>query len=195
MSIKFGVLGLIAERPRHGYAVRAAFEAHLGDIWELNYGQVYQVLTTLEQEGFIVGTGEQVGRRPRRIVYEITANGRDALRVWLGGRSAARRPFRDELFVRLLLAADDPKLLEEILNVHVRRCEQQLDDLSSVREASHGGDRPSRVRSLFAEAAILHAEADLAVLRSCRGSLLASDVQRGAAPVSLKLARSAGRSS
>ena len=51
MSIKHAVLGLLAETPRHGYAVRTAFEECLGDFWELNYGQIYQVLAALEAGG------------------------------------------------------------------------------------------------------------------------------------------------
>ena len=66
MSIKHAILGLIAEEARHGYAVRTAFEERLGDFWELNYGQVYQVLTTLEREALITGCDERVGRRPVR---------------------------------------------------------------------------------------------------------------------------------
>ena len=103
MSIKYAVLGLIAEEPRHGYAVRAAFEERLGDFWQLNYGQVYQVLATLEAQGFIASHDEQIARRPTRRVYSITARGRGVLQRWLEHpRLASAKPFRDDFYARLL---------------------------------------------------------------------------------------------
>jgi hypothetical protein len=75
------VLGLIAERPRHGYAVRAAFEERLSDFGELNYGQVYQMLMVLEREGLIVGAHERVEKRTPRTVSSITASATSAAPV------------------------------------------------------------------------------------------------------------------
>jgi DNA-binding PadR family transcriptional regulator len=69
MSIKYAMLGLLAEQPNHGYAIHAAFEERLGDFWELNYGQVYQVLHLLEGEGLIAGQSQRRGKRPRRRVH------------------------------------------------------------------------------------------------------------------------------
>src|SRR6266404_9797793 len=83
MSIKYAILGLLAERPSHGYAVHASFEARLSDFWELNYGQVYQVLGLLEREGLIAGEDDRVGKRPPKKVYSVTSRGRIALRNWL----------------------------------------------------------------------------------------------------------------
>jgi DNA-binding PadR family transcriptional regulator len=186
MSIKYAVLGLITEEPRHGYAVRAAFEERLGDFWELNFGQVYQVLTSLESEGFIVGTDERIGRRPPRTVYAATAKGRDALRRWLQQPIARKQPFRDEFFVRLLFASQsDTKLIATMLERQVALCRERLSALTEERDRCVASN-PDDVRQLFREAAILHAEADLKALGICQNALMptasARARERAAAP-------------
>ena len=170
MSIKHAVLGLIAEEPRHGYAVRAAFEERLGDFWELNYGQVYQVLTVLEQEGLIVGADERIGKRPPRTVYSITAKGRQALRRWLEHPISRKQPFRDEFYVRLLFASQaDPKLIADMLTRQIRRCRERIAELAE-REGD-GPAVPTDIHAFFRKAAILHAEADLEALTICQNVL------------------------
>jgi DNA-binding PadR family transcriptional regulator len=173
MSIKYAVLGLIAEEPRHGYAVRAAFEERLGDFWELNYGQVYQVLTALQQESLITGTDEQVGRRPRRTVYAISAKGRDALRAWLAKPPSATKPFRDDFYVRLLFITEDSgTLLSEILTRRANACERRVAELLDQRRMQDRTSPEKVARWLFTEAAVLHAEADLKAAALCRRVLM-----------------------
>jgi len=178
MSIRHAVLGLIAEEPRHGYAVRAAFEERVGDFWELNFGQVYQVLSALEKEGLIVGTGQQVGRRPRRTVYSVTARGRDALTAWLAQPLSPAKPFRDDFYVRLLFIDENSAIvLSRLLKMRVVACEQRLAELLDERHA-HTQDRSDpkkRARWLFTEAAVFHAEADLKAAELCSRVLGADD--------------------
>ncbi len=175
MSIKHAVLGLLRERPMHGYAVRAAFEERLGHFWELNYGQVYQVLTTLEQEGLVAGTDERVGRRPTRKVYAISGKGYDALQSWLVRRPVFR-PFRDDFYIRLLFT--DPSEQELVGNMIEDQLQASQEHLAALidRRASESGVSTSGARSpatfLFAQAAVLHAKADIEALELCRKTLL-----------------------
>lgn len=175
MSIKHAVLGLLAETPRHGYAVRTAFEERLGDFWELNYGQVYQVLATLEAEGWITGTDEQVGRRPVRRIYGVTAKGRGELHRWLTKPTPLRRPFRDEFYVRLLFAAGESvDLARTMIDEEIRLGREHL---AKVMDQAAGVERlggSSWVRKAFARAAALHAEADLKALQHSLAALASS---------------------
>ena len=59
MSIRQGILALLAEGPRHGYQLRQDFEAGTGGTWPLNIGQVYTTLARLERDDLV----EVVGRR------------------------------------------------------------------------------------------------------------------------------------
>lgn len=48
MAVREGLLALLDDRPRHGYDLRAEFEARTAHLWNLNSGQVY---TTLDRLG------------------------------------------------------------------------------------------------------------------------------------------------
>ncbi len=63
MSLKYGVLGLLAEEPLHGYEVKNRFEAMLGGTWEVNIGQVYTTLQRLERDGLVRPVGERLATR------------------------------------------------------------------------------------------------------------------------------------
>ncbi len=172
MSIKYAVLGLIAEGSKHGYAIRAEFEERIGDFWELNYGQVYQVLTALEKEHLIIGRDGRVGKRPQRKVYSISEKGHTALDAWLQRPPSRRRPFRDDFYVRLLFA-DHSNLasLQAMLSAQIAACQEHLAELVDRDEANVGTTSESAVRRLFTKAAIMHAEADLKALEVCRVTL------------------------
>jgi DNA-binding PadR family transcriptional regulator len=171
MSIRFAVLGLLHEMPRHGYAVRAAFEDTFGDFWELNYGQIYQVLTALEREGLITGSKERVGNRPERTVYAISSKGFDALRKWLNGAPVRRRPYRDDFYVRLrfLEKAGDLSALRNAIDRQIEASQEHLAILIDRRAAQ--SKTSDDVSCLFTKAAILHAQADFEALNFCRSAL------------------------
>ena len=198
MSIKYAVLGLLAERAGHGYAVHASFEARLSDFWELNYGQVYQVLMQLEREQLVAAHDEREGRRPTRKVYSVTPKGRDALRTWLAKPTERRRPFRDDFYVRLLFAdLEDGEALRVIVDLEIAKCRERLAELVDRRDRRLGEESPTIVSQLFGKAAVLHAEADLEALRQCRAALTSTSAvvvsKRPDAKVASPRAVNAGR--
>src|SRR5260370_40163577 len=77
MSLKYGLLGLLAEEPLHGYEVKNRFEAVLGGTWEVNIGQVYTTLQRLERDGLVRPAGAR-GERGK-LLYDISDAGRKAL--------------------------------------------------------------------------------------------------------------------
>ena len=60
MSVRNAILGLLAQKPRHGYELRAAFEAVVGGgvNWDVKPAQIY---TTLERLGALAPAFEMVG--------------------------------------------------------------------------------------------------------------------------------------
>ncbi|MBW4553119.1 MAG: PadR family transcriptional regulator [Aphanocapsa sp. GSE-SYN-MK-11-07L] len=73
-DIKFILLELLAERPRHGYELIKDLEARHGGFRRLSPGSVYPTLQLLEDGGYL--TSEQVeGKR----VYTVTESGQQLL--------------------------------------------------------------------------------------------------------------------
>ncbi len=69
-EMKYIILTLIKEQPRHGYDIIKALEERTGGCYSPSAGTVYPTLQLLEDQGFIRGV-ESDGRK----VYQITPEG------------------------------------------------------------------------------------------------------------------------
>ena len=164
MSLKFGVLGLLAEEPLHGYEVKTRFEGLLGQTWEVNVGQVYSTLQRLERDG-LVRAGEERGDRGK-LVYELTDSGRGALDEWLNEPEAQPQQLREEIYVKMLLARRLANgSLAQLLGRQKRQYLQRLKELGSLEEHAQREGRDDL--ALLLKGALLHTEADLKWVDVC----------------------------
>ncbi len=100
MSVKFGLLALLAEAPTHGYQLKTDFERRTANQWALNIGQVYTTLQRLERDGLVQAMGTDGDRNE----YRITASGRRQLDDWFVSPVVPEGPPRDEMTIKVLLA-------------------------------------------------------------------------------------------
>ena len=164
MSLKFGILGLLAEQPLHAYALKARFEDLLGGSWAVNIGQVYTTLQRLERDE-LVQPAEPRGDRGR-LPYRLTEAGREALDGWLAEPESEPQQLREEIYLKLLLAArvadgDLPALLARQRRVYLQR----LRDLAVLELQAKAQGRDDLV--LLYKGAVLHTEADLKWVDAC----------------------------
>jgi DNA-binding PadR family transcriptional regulator len=96
----------MAQRPRHGYELHAAFETVMGgeENWDVKPAQIYSTLARLQESGHIVeeidsSDDESADRR----VYAITEKGQTDLAAWFN-TPVSREHQRDEVFAKLMLA-------------------------------------------------------------------------------------------
>ena len=158
MSLKYGIMGLLAERPLHGYEVKNRFESLLGGSWEVNFGQIYTTLQRLERDKLV----EAVGRRGDRgkQAYRLTEVGSQALQEWLTRPESEPQQVREEIYLKLLLSTRLANgRLDELLAAQRRVYLQRLKDLSELEERARLDGRDDLV--LLFSGAILHTEADL----------------------------------
>lgn len=100
------VLALIAEQPRHGFAVAAltAAQGELGRAWQVPRPIVYRAITTLTELGLLAVEATEQGRRgPQRSVLAASPAGAAAVRTWLRTPVEHVREARSELLVKLAL--------------------------------------------------------------------------------------------
>jgi DNA-binding PadR family transcriptional regulator len=164
MSLKFGILGLLSEQPLHAYSVKARFEDLLGGSWEVNIGQVYTTLQRLERDQ-LVEPAQPRGDRGR-LPYRLTDGGREALEAWLAEPESEPQQLREEIYLKLLLAArvangDLPALLARQRRVYLQR----LKDLAALEQKARSQGRNDLV--LLYQGALLHTEADLKWVDAC----------------------------
>ena len=114
---EWAVLGLIAEQPRHGFAVRKALgpDGDVGRVWSLPGPLVYRALTTLQAKGLAeVVRAERSEVGPQRTVVTATPAGRDLLQAWLAQPVEHLRDFRSLFMLKLVMldrAGEDPATL------------------------------------------------------------------------------------
>jgi DNA-binding PadR family transcriptional regulator len=167
-SVKYTLMGLLAEAPRHGYELKGAFEELFGGSWPLNIGQVYTTLGRLERDGLVRSELVPQELVPDRKVYSLTDAGRTALDGWLREPSAAPVRLKDEVFAKVLVQGllngrDPTALIRAQRQAHM----QTLAQLAALRR-DDGLHATSR---LLVEGAMLHVEADLRWLDICEERL------------------------
>jgi len=84
MSTRLIVLGLLQERPYHGYDLKRVMKERYMDEWaNVAFGSIYFALGQVAAEGWIAAQPtERQGKRPSRTVYCITESGcREFLRL------------------------------------------------------------------------------------------------------------------
>jgi DNA-binding PadR family transcriptional regulator len=96
------LLAILDEGPAYGLQLRNDFEARTGGVFPLNAGQVYTTLGRLERDGLV---REVPDDGEREVVYEITKAGRGRLEEWFSSPTAERAPARDELVLKIVMAA------------------------------------------------------------------------------------------
>lgn len=158
MSLKYGVLGLLAKEPLHGYEVKSRFESMLGGTWEVNIGQIYTTLQRLERDGWVRPVGERGDRG--KLLYELSQPGRKALLDWLAQPDSGPQQLHEDIYVKLLLATRVANGgLPALLSRQKRAYLQRLRDLNQLEERARREGRNDLARLI--RGALLHTEADL----------------------------------
>ena len=161
MSVRHAVLGLLAQHPRHGYELRAAFQALAGgeENWDVKPAQIYTTLTRLEQGGFVAEDSVEQDAGPEKRIYAITPAGRQTLKEWFACEIEPEHQ-RDEFFLKLMIGlasgVADPYHLIQTQRAHL------FQDLHDITEQRRQAD-PSRELAmiLLLDKAVMHLEADL----------------------------------
>ncbi len=132
--LKLAVLGLLHDSPLHGYELRKRLSSVLGPFRVLSYGTLYPCLKNLSDHHWITesGTGQSDPGRRARIVYELTAAGKEHFSSLVG--DCGPTSWEDESFgVRFAFfgrTKQDVRL--RILEGRRSRLEERLDSISTA---------------------------------------------------------------
>jgi DNA-binding PadR family transcriptional regulator len=161
MSVRHAILGLLAQRPRHGYELRAAFSAVVGgdENWHVKPAQIYTTLERLEEAGLVLKQSVEQDGGPEKRVYAVTESGRGVLQEWFASGVAPEHR-RDEFFVKLMTglvsgAAD----LGQLIKIQRSILYQELHAATALRD---GYDPHTEIAQiLLLDKSMMHLEADL----------------------------------
>ncbi len=161
MSVRNAILGLLSQKPRHGYMLRAAFESLVGgeEIWDVKPAQIYTTLARLEESGLVRREGtDQVGG-PEKHIFAITPAGEKELAEWfVSGVEESRQ--RDEFFVKLMLSVHgEGGNPAKVIQAQRGTLYQDLHDLTTRR--GRCDPMTDLAKILLLDKTLMHVEADL----------------------------------
>jgi len=124
LSPEYALLGLLAQRPAHGYELHQRLVTELGQIWHTSQSQTYNILNRLEAQGYIAGETVEQEKLPARKRFILTQLGHERFLDWLRSPGVcSARSIRVEFLTRLHFArSTSPEMAKELF-------EEQLDEV------------------------------------------------------------------
>ena|SRR5215207_9398862 len=100
---EYTILGILRERPMHGYDVARHFapDRDLPLVVPMEMSNIYAMLKDLQEQGLIEGDREVVGLRPPRTVFHLTPEAEALFHAWLEEPVGRMREVRSDLLVKL----------------------------------------------------------------------------------------------
>lgn len=161
MSVRNALLGLLAQRPRHGYELHAAFVAMMGGAqnWDVKPAQIYTTLTRLEEGGLVSQASVEQDSGPEKRIYAITPLGHAALSEWFTSGVEPELQ-RDEFFVKLMLSlATGEASPHRVIQAQRSALYQELHAVTHQR--NDADPQTALAQILLLDKVIMHLEADL----------------------------------
>ncbi len=201
MSVRQSLLAILDQGPCYGYQLRAEFDRRTGGTWPLNVGQIYNTLDRLERDGLVV---KDASDDEGHVYYAITDDGSAEAGAWLSTPVDRTIAARDELAIKLALAATLPGVDVRVLIAQQRAASlARLEALvaeragpsgstgaagSSAGRGAGGSVAPDGVAedlaaALVSDALVEHAKAEIRWLDSAAARLERSGPGAAAVPL------------
>lgn len=160
MSVRLSLLAILDQGPCYGYQLRAEFDRRTGSIWPLNVGQIYNTLDRLDRDGLVAKRDVDA---QGHVYWEITDAGSAEVREWLAAPVERSPGTRDELAIKLAVAATLPGVdVGALIGTQRRASASRLHSLAAARTDAGDPDDPEALaRSLVVDAMIFVAEAEV----------------------------------
>lgn len=161
MTVRHTLLGLLAQQPRYGYELRAAFTALAGgrENWEVTPAQIYTTLNRMHKSGLIRVEDTSENNSSERQVFTITSAGLEELKRWFESDDRPS-PVQDTFYLKLMVARELPFVeTARLINTQRTSLYRELHRITRQRGTLHPGTDLARI--LLMDKAIMHLEADL----------------------------------
>lgn len=160
MSVRQSLLAILDQGPCYGYQLRSEFDRRTGSTWPLNVGQIYNTLDRLERDGLVMkGDTDEQGH----VYWKITEAGHDEVAQWLASPVERGQGTRDELAIKLAVAATLPGVeVSNVIQTQRHSSLRQLQELHRAKSAGANPDGPEELAwALVVDSMIFQAEAEV----------------------------------
>ncbi|NTW40423.1 MAG: PadR family transcriptional regulator [Cellulomonadaceae bacterium] len=159
MSIRQGMLALLAEQPMHVYQLRQQFEQRTGGTWPLNIGQAYTTVQRLVRDGLAEPLIDETDADVER--FRLTEAGLAEITAWWASPVERGAPARDELVIKLALAVTAPGVdVRDVIQRQRRESMRALHDYTRLK-ATPAEQADELAWSLVLDHLIFAAEAEV----------------------------------
>ena len=178
MSVRHGLMALLASRPAHGYDLKLRYEASTGGTRWVNGGQIYTTLGRLERDALIETTAK-AGDDAEKTVYRLTERGSAEMHEWFETPVGSGDGSRDELLVKVALSFDTPGIdTRTVLRTQRQATLRALQELTA-RKVQLGADTPLGAQASL-DLLIARAEAETRWLELCEARVARASRRRKA---------------
>jgi DNA-binding PadR family transcriptional regulator len=153
--VAHGLLGLLEDRPKHGYELRKSFDERLAGGRPLRSGQVYSTLGRLERDGRVDEVGGERGPGPERRLYAITKAGVAELERWLAAPEPPETYLQSTLYAKVVVALSSGRSAQAVLDA------QRDRHVAAMRELTREKEHADLAGVVQADFALLHLDADI----------------------------------
>lgn len=159
MSVRQSLLAILDQGPCYGYQLKHEYDRRTGATSSLNVGQIYNTLERLERDG-LVRRGEADDRG--HVYWQITDGGSLEVARWLASPVVRRNTTRDELAVKLAVAATLPGIdVASVIRTQRAESQAQLHELQQKRYTGENAGGPEELAwSLVMDSMLFAAEAE-----------------------------------
>ena len=140
MSLRFALLGFLDLDAMTGYEIKKNLDRSTQFFWRAGLNQIYPSLQKLEADGMVTSRIEPQEGRPDRRTYEITPEGRSALRSWLAEPLTSLPPSRNPGLLKIFFSGslEDSDVVAQLraqLALHHEQLERYRGETRQVIEA------------------------------------------------------------
>jgi DNA-binding PadR family transcriptional regulator len=172
MSLKYALLGFLAESPKYGYEIKQKFEGALGNVWSVSYGQLYPTLRRLSELEWVTKKTAPGKKAAEKNIYSLTPKGRKKLDEWLLRPLRSNYKVKDEFTLKFLFFNKLPReVVLEYLRSQLGRTAEQRDSFQRALDST-GGELDFFLQAIIRKG-IVHLEAELRWLEAVVSELAA----------------------
>ncbi len=140
--LELAILGLLKEKPMHGYELKKRLSFMLGHFWTVSYGTLYPALKRLEKQGAIERAYAVKEKTRNRNVYRITTEGESAFMNLLADTGASASLADTEKFdIRMAFFQYlTPETRLSLLEKRRALLEEQVQSFKAYRSSNRNQD-------------------------------------------------------
>ncbi len=140
--LEIAILGLLKERPMHGYELKKRLSYMLGHFWTVSYGSLYPALKRLEKSGAIERAYSVKEKTRNRNVFRVTPRGEISfMRMLTENVTVASLADTEKFDLRMAFFQYlDPETRLRLLEMRRGLLEEQVEKFKAYRSTNKDED-------------------------------------------------------